>query len=177
MVNLEEENKFWAFIAEKNSYVQHKPNGDMLKGELRFSTYNDESTQGDTTKLGSPRLELMDRPTGSLQDNGGGFQYDVMSRTLRIIAKVKKDDYADRLAVHQRCKAALVEISQYITQQQNDGPLCTNRIIKMFDTDAFQYELLENVTSDGSFAGCQMRVRFKAKISQTEVNYGVFTYP
>lgn len=178
MVDLAEEKAFWLFIAEKNSYVQHKPNGNKLAGELRFAAFNDQGTIGEATALGSPRLELRDNPTGFFGDNKAGYHYDNMSRVFRIIGKCKQNDFADKEAVQQACKAAIAEIIRYIIQQQEDGDTCANNILKLFDADNVRYEIIENATSDGSFTGCQCMINFRTHLdTATPVAYGTFEYP
>lgn len=177
MVDLTEEKAFWEFIAQHNTYVQHKPNGDKLKLEYRFAQFNDEGTIGELTRLGSPRLEMRDSPSGAFLDNGGGFQYDTMMRTIRIISKCKLNDFADVADKQQKGKEACAEIHRYIIQQQESGNLCANKLIKMLDTKSISYQLIEQATSDSSFAGCELRVQFRAKLKTTPVNYGTFIYP
>lgn len=177
MVDLVEEEKFWEFVATQNTYVQHKPNGDKLKKEFRFSRFNDEGTIGELAKLGSPRLELRDSPTGYFSTNGGGYHWDNMSRTFRIIGKSVMNDFADKKQIQNDCKKAVEEIIRYIIQEQESGELCANHIIKMFETNNVKYDVIANASSDGSYAGCECTVKFKATIKPATVNYGTFTYP
>lgn len=176
MIDLKEEAAFWEFCAQKNSYIQHIP-GKVGNGN-RFARFNDEGTIGENTKLDSEiRLELRDAPIGSLAESDSSFMHDTMYRTVRVIGKVAQNDFTARIDMQQRCKAALFEIVQYAAKQQQDGDACSSNILKYFNVNRVQYEVLENATSDSSFTGVLMKVQFMARIKPVAAQYGAFVYP
>lgn len=177
MIDLTEEAAFWEFVAEKNSIIQHKPNGIKLNGEFRFARFNDEGNSGELTQLGSPRLEMRDNPVGIFDGNDVGYEYDTMSRLVRVIKKVEANNQAAKVVAQNDCKKALAEIVRYIRQEKEEGDTCSAKIIRMADVSAITYEIIENATSDGSFTGVQMRIKFTAGLDTTPVTYGTFTYP
>ena len=173
MIDLLEEQQLWEFCAQHNAFISHVPGTDGLNN--RFSLFTDQASINQLSSLGYPRMELHSQPNGNIAGDNA-WQYDILNRTLRVITKFEKNNFADKLAKQNACKAALVEIVSYITQsQQNDS--CTSNIIKMFNPAAVTYQLIDNATADASFCGCQMKVQFKAPISQTPVTYGTFSYP
>ena len=177
MIDLIEEAAFWEFCAQHNTIIQHQPNGDKLKGLYRFARFNDEGTIGELSHLGSPRLEMRDNPVGIFDGNDAGYSYDTMSRLVRAIKKVEANNQPAKLAAQNDCKKALAEIVRYMTQQKEEGDTCAAKIIRMADVSGVTYEIIENATSDGSFTGAQMRIKYTAGLDTTPVAYGTFTYP
>jgi hypothetical protein len=168
-VNLLEENDFWKFIAENNSYIQHHPTAKPGK-DFRYSRFNDEGTIGELTKLGWPRLELRDAPGGRLGAQGE-WVYDDMMREFRIINKVPVNDFDAKLQSQSDAKDAALQIIGYIKEAQESGDTC-GTIIKSLDVRSFSYEILEYATADASFAGVLCRIRFRAGIDWEDASYG-----
>ena len=167
-INLEEENSFWEYVAQENTFIQHTPNSE---GESnRYSRYNDEAMYKSLNDLGFPRLELRDAPNGALR--GGTYLYDEMQRSFRILTKLKDSaDYTEKITQQQNCKAAALQIINYIIQVQESGETC-NTIMKYFDPRSFRYELIEYASADHSFVGILCQISFKAGIDWSTVTYG-----
>lgn len=169
-VDLIQEDLFWRYVAEQNTYIQHVPDS---KGKTnRYARYNDEATIKQLSDLGWPRIELRDSPSGSLQGNST-YQWDEMRREFRIISKVKENDFSDKLQVQTDCKNAALQILNYIYTSQREGTAC-NTIIRTFDTRSFKYDVVEYATADGSFAGVICSIGFKAGINWEELSYNPF---
>lgn len=168
-VNLIEENNFWKFIAENNTYIQHNPSAPAGK-ERRFARFNEEGTIGELSSLGWPRLELRDAPRGGLR-TAGEWCYDDMQREFRIISKVPQNDFDAKLQVQSDAKDAALQVIGYIKAAQENGDTC-HTIIKALDVASFGYDILEYASSDGSFAGVICRIRFRAGIDWEDTNYG-----
>lgn len=176
MVNLVEEISFWEFIAEKNTYIQHQPNTSGLTN--RFARFNEEGTIGELTDLGWPRLELRDTPNGKINDNNAGYIWDELSRSLRIITKVERNNFTVKAQAQQDCKAALLQVITYIKGAQDSGQCCNSNILCMFDANSISYQVIEYATADASFTGVEMRIKLKATFNPDEVTYGPYPdYP
>lgn len=182
MIDLLEEEKFWEFVAEKNTIIQHKPtatDAEKKQGLFRFARCNDEGTIGETSQLGSPRLEMRDGPIGNFNGHNCAFIWDEMGRYVRVIKKVAANDTTAKKTAQNDCKKALAEIVNYIHNVQNgdSGDRCDSGIIRAFDVNSVQYEVIEKATADGTFTGVGMKLKFRASVKNTNPNYGNFSYP
>ena len=174
MINLIEESKFWEYMAEMSAYIQHVP--DATDETNRFAVFTDEATIKSLSGIGFPRLELHSEPLGNIAGNNA-FQYDNLTRTLRVINKVEQNNYAQKLQVQQDCKNALIEMLRFIIESQQNGDSCQSKILQMFNVASANYQLIDNATADSTFAGCSLKIQLRAAISQAPLNYGPFIYP
>jgi len=175
MINLVNEKNFWEFVAEQNTYVQHQPN---TVGKMnRFAQYDEEATIGELSKLGFPRLEMRSTAVGSLQGDLALHTTDYLTRTIRIINKYTTGNFDQKKTVQQDCKAALLQILNYIQTAQEDGGSCAT-FLRYFDVNSVTYEEIDYATADASATGIMMRLQLRQSIKWEEVTYAPFPdYP
>lgn len=168
MILFEAVKEFFEYCAEQSSFIQHTPGAEDSTN--RFAAYKTESVIAQNSSLGYPRLEIIAQPFGNLTENYS-HQDDNMTIRVRVVQQLAdKKDFTEEMTAQDNCKKALMQMVNYIKEQQEANT--TTELMCAFNIGTVKYQYLDNAAIGGSAAGCEMTVIFRRCVDWEIAGWG-----